>query len=1057
MKTRLSAARFLSCTSLFLLCAVIGCGGGSSGNSGAGSSGNSGGGSASNPLPNISSLSPTSAPISASGTDLTVSGSGFVSASQVLWNKSAVATTFVSATSLTAAIPAASLAAAGTASITVSNPSPGGGTSSAISFNITNPVPVLTAISPASVTAGSSATTLTLTGSNFVSSAQVEWNGATLSTTYVSATSLTAVIPTANLAATSLTATIPAADFSGITASTTATIQVMNPTPGGGASNSLPFDINTPANHITEISTPVNHIVWDATQSSLYATLPSTGANANTVVAINPVTATLGTPVAAGNTPDLLALSTDDSFLYVSLDGTPSIVRFNLPALTLDSSFNLPVPTSNIFGAQTAISIAVAPGSPHTIAAIFGQPTTSGPNTGGTWVYDDATARASSVTYYNESDNSLVWGGTAATLYGADTLASPNSFYVNTVNSTGVTLSQSYNEVVSSRYGTIHFDAHTGHVYADGGNVVDPATGNLLGTFNLQSVVATPAPLCTPDTANNVVFFLGQTTTQFNVGSGVTVLAFNATTYQLLATLPVNGISGFPIDFVRWGNAGLAFTMMPNWHNVPIQSGPIYLLDGSFVSPSATPDFITGASVDPLPNLGAISPQSAAAGSPAVTLSVTGSNFQSGASVLWNGTPLETSVTSASALQATIPPSALAATGTAVVTVTNGSDGSSVGSLAFTITPAASGTTNLMAVNLASLDIAWDSAATQLIAPVWSADPQYPNSIVAINPATGAVTSSASVSADPTMARITSDGSYVYTGFKAVNQVTQLALPGLGAPTSFSLGADSFTGPWYALDLQPAPGASLTTAITLGTNGQNPPQGSLGIYDSGVQRTTVAPGFGPTTDIFNDLQWGANASTLYADDNYSSLNFYTLAVNSSGVTLTSTTPNAFGAIGSKMHFDSTTGYIYDENGQVINPATATQVGTFGASGLLVADDTLGRVFILGQTTAQSGTANYTIQSFNQTTFTAVGSISITGVVGTPVALTRWGANGLAFVTYNKNASPTTGPFGMLYILSDTGFVSANRRAFDATKFAPVHGVPSFTRFAGNTQQANPAP
>src|SRR6202034_1212234 len=110
-----------------------------------------------------------------------------------------------------------------------------------------------------------------------------------------------------------------------------------NPAPGGGNSNSMTFNIELVGNHLTEISTPVNHIGWDDTHSSLYATLPSTGANANTVVAINPITATVGTPVAAGSTPGLLALSADDSFLYVSLDGTPSIVRFNLPALTLDS------------------------------------------------------------------------------------------------------------------------------------------------------------------------------------------------------------------------------------------------------------------------------------------------------------------------------------------------------------------------------------------------------------------------------------------------------------------------------------------------------------------------------------------------------------------------------------------------------------------------------------------------------------------------------------------------------------------------------------------------
>jgi len=134
-----------------------------------------------------------------------------------------------------------------------------------------------------------------------------------------------------------------------------------------------------------------------------------------------------------------------------------------------------------------------------------------------------------------------------------------------------------------------------------------------------------------------------------------------------------------------------------------------------------------------------------------------------------------------------------------------------------------------------------------------------------------------------------------------------------------------------------------------------------------------------------------------------------------------------------------------------------QVGKFNASGLLVVDDTLSRVFILGQTTAQSGTANYTIQSFNQTTFAAVGSISITGVVGTPVAVTLWGANGFAFVTYNENAGPTSGPAGVLYIISDPGFVSASLPASGAASFVPVHAVRLPTPLGRRPEQANPTP
>lgn len=89
-----------------------------------------------NPVPSLSSISPTSATAGAAATTLTVNGSNFVSASVVNWNGSALTTTYVSATKLTAAVPASLLTTAGSASVSVVSPAPGGGTSSGATFTI---------------------------------------------------------------------------------------------------------------------------------------------------------------------------------------------------------------------------------------------------------------------------------------------------------------------------------------------------------------------------------------------------------------------------------------------------------------------------------------------------------------------------------------------------------------------------------------------------------------------------------------------------------------------------------------------------------------------------------------------------------------------------------------------------------------------------------------------------------------------------------------------------------------------------------------------------------
>jgi LPXTG-site transpeptidase (sortase) family protein len=91
------------------------------------------------------------------------------------------------------------------------------------------PVPSITNLDPSSAFAGGPTFILTVTGSNFVNGSIVRWNNSDRTTTYVSDTQLTAVIPASDIASTG-----------------TANVRVFNPAPGGGTSSQLPFTINLP-------------------------------------------------------------------------------------------------------------------------------------------------------------------------------------------------------------------------------------------------------------------------------------------------------------------------------------------------------------------------------------------------------------------------------------------------------------------------------------------------------------------------------------------------------------------------------------------------------------------------------------------------------------------------------------------------------------------------------------------------------------------------------------------------------------------------------------------
>ena len=147
--------------------------------------------------PTISSINPTCAVAGGPQFTLTVNGTNYDNTSVVKWNGSNLATTFVSSTRLTATVPAANVATPGTAQITVKNSN--GQPSNAVTFTI-SATPTISSLNPTCATAGGPQFTLTVNGTNFVSTSTVNWNGTALTTAFVSSTQLTATVPASRIA-----------------------------------------------------------------------------------------------------------------------------------------------------------------------------------------------------------------------------------------------------------------------------------------------------------------------------------------------------------------------------------------------------------------------------------------------------------------------------------------------------------------------------------------------------------------------------------------------------------------------------------------------------------------------------------------------------------------------------------------------------------------------------------------------------------------------------------------------------------------------------------------
>ena len=450
---------------------------------------------------------------------------------------------------------------------------------------------MVTSLSPASVAAGGPAFTLTVTGKNFAPSMTVGGIGTT-GTTYVSSTEMQAQVPASAIASPG-TVTVIAVTSPPSTLNFGASFTITNAAAPGDSGFS-----------ISNVAIQANDMVWDPTSQQMYlSVLGSNGTNGNTITSLNPANAQLGISQAAGGTPDKLAISSDGSYLYAGLDQMGSVQRFALPGLGAD--INIPLGSDPMLGLYDAMQIASEPGGPHTVAILRGSPSNpSLGDSGGVVIYDNAQARPTSTlgsgNHLIGSTNLLLgsigpirWKADASTIYARGAVNSGEYLYILSVNSSGVQATNGYSSYLGIYGSGLHYLATTGYLYSNGGQVMDPATGNIVGRFPLNAVgggLTYGIDVMVPDGSLNIAYFLGQTQSESGTQE-YTLEAFDLTQLTLLGSIAVPNVVGTPVKLIRWGTNGLAFLTKTidttSGTAAPAQGDGVYLISGAFVTSPA--------------------------------------------------------------------------------------------------------------------------------------------------------------------------------------------------------------------------------------------------------------------------------------------------------------------------------------------------------------------------------------------------------------------------------------------------------------------------------------
>lgn len=291
---------------------------------------------------------------------------------------------------------------------------------------------------------------------------------------------------------------------------------------------------------------PANHLVYDSVRQVIYASIPGRGGlRANSIAIINPATATITGSIPIGSEPGVMALSSDDNYLYVGLQGAAMVKRINLATQLVDEQFALGA--DSFFGPQFAQSLSVMPGNSGVVAVAKMYPTII-PPAAGVGIFSSGAQLPNSLTSRYQS-NSLAFSSSPGTLYGFENDQTSFNFNRMAVDANGVTLTDATGGLISGG-ATIQYDG--GLIYATTGTVVDPAIPSVVNIFSGVGVGVADA-MAIDNTLGRVYFLMYDSTAKT-----VNILAYDKSSYQQTGSMTVSAATARGTDIVRWGQKGLA-------------------------------------------------------------------------------------------------------------------------------------------------------------------------------------------------------------------------------------------------------------------------------------------------------------------------------------------------------------------------------------------------------------------------------------------------------------------------------------------------------------------
>jgi hypothetical protein len=210
-----------------------------------------------------------------------------------------------------------------------------------------------------------------------------------------------------------------------------------------------------------------NYMVYSKAKDKLFVTVSSTDVNyGNELLIINPQTGIIENEIYVGSEPNEIKISAEEEYLYIILDGTPQIVRINLPTFKIDKYIQ--VNAGNKSTQYFAKHMTISPNDPKDIIV---SRTKSNNYIEDVYLYKDGLMLKDSLSYFNAYNVSVLLSGSKKdTIYGYNDISTGYDFSVIAIKPTGLEFVRSYSNLISGFMKPIIYNDK---IYSNNGEVVD--------------------------------------------------------------------------------------------------------------------------------------------------------------------------------------------------------------------------------------------------------------------------------------------------------------------------------------------------------------------------------------------------------------------------------------------------------------------------------------------------------------------------------------------------------------------------------------------------------